>query len=439
MDNQKNKIDVLLTNAWDRIGYNVLRGLAGKGLNVALGTDNYLGMAYYSHYCSAKFIHSNYKLSEKNFIEDVTNAIQKFQASVYIPTGEEVFAVSRNLEHFKNLNIKIPVSDINTLEKLNNKILSYEVAKSAEVPVPDTIVPQTLDEIISFIKQSGRRAVIKKGWSRSAQGVFILNGDENENVIRKMISGNKLEFGKFIVQRYVSGETYGVSLLMNKGEPRAIFTHKRLREIIKSGGPSTLRVSTKNHLLEEYAVKLLSRVKFHGVAMIEFKYDERTKQAWFIEVNPRFWGSVGLAVNAGVNFPYFLYKMAINGDVEPVLNYREGIKAKWLLGDISAITKNIFSVKTISEFKKLLNAIACAIIIYCGGVFMSFGDIVKAVRMYLGITQEQLARDLNISFSTINRWENGRTIPSRLAKMRFVEYCLQRNVDNAIIAELKDL
>lgn len=70
---------------------------------------------------------------------------------------------------------------------------------------------------------------------------------------------------------------------------------------------------------------------------------------------------------------------------------------------------------------------------------MSFGDIVKAVRAYLGITQEQLARDLNISFSTINRWENGRTIPSRLAKMHFIEYCLQRNVDNAIIAELKDL
>ena len=355
MNNQKNKIDVLLTNAWDRIGYNVLRGLAGKGLNVALGTDNYLGMAYYSHYCAAKFIHSNYKLSEKNFIQDVINAIQKFQASVYIPTGEEIFAVSRNLERFKNLNVNIPVSDINTLEMLNNKIFSYGIAKSAEVPVPDTIVPQSLDEIISFIKQSGRRVVIKRGWSRSARGVFFINGDEDENVIRKIISGNKLEFGKFIIQSYVSGETYGVSLLMNHGEPRAIFTHKRLRERIKSGGPSTLRVSTKNHLLEEYALRLLSRVKFHGVAMIEFKYEEIKKQGWFIEVNPRFWGSVGLAINAGVNFPYLLFQMAIDGDVEPVLSYKEGLKAKWLLGDISVVAKNIFSDKTLSEFKKLLN------------------------------------------------------------------------------------
>lgn len=70
---------------------------------------------------------------------------------------------------------------------------------------------------------------------------------------------------------------------------------------------------------------------------------------------------------------------------------------------------------------------------------MRFGEIVKTVRIALGITQEQLARDLNISFSTINRWENGRTIPSKLARMRLVEYCSQQNVNDAIIAELREL
>jgi putative transcriptional regulator len=71
-------------------------------------------------------------------------------------------------------------------------------------------------------------------------------------------------------------------------------------------------------------------------------------------------------------------------------------------------------------------------------MYMCFDDIVKTVRKSLGITQERLARELNISFSTINRWENGRTNPSKLARMRLAEYCLQRNVDDAIIAELKD-
>lgn len=68
---------------------------------------------------------------------------------------------------------------------------------------------------------------------------------------------------------------------------------------------------------------------------------------------------------------------------------------------------------------------------------MSFEDLIKAIRMDLNITQEQLARELNISFSTINRWENGHTSPSKLAKMRLLEFCSRKNVDVAITSELE--
>jgi transcriptional regulator with XRE-family HTH domain len=70
---------------------------------------------------------------------------------------------------------------------------------------------------------------------------------------------------------------------------------------------------------------------------------------------------------------------------------------------------------------------------------MPFGDLIKAIRMELNITQEQLARELNISFSTINRWENGHTSPSKLAKMRLLEFCSRNNVDANITSELEKL
>lgn len=68
-----------------------------------------------------------------------------------------------------------------------------------------------------------------------------------------------------------------------------------------------------------------------------------------------------------------------------------------------------------------------------------FGDIVYKIRKQLGITQEQLARELNISFSTINRWENSRTVPSRLAKMRLVEFCEKNRVSPEIIGQINSL
>lgn len=343
MNNYSEHIDALLTNGWDRIAYNILRDLAINGLNVAFGTDNYLGMGYYSKYPAVKFIHHSYKKSEGMFIDDLVDLISRFKPKVYIPTGEEIFAVSRNYDTLSKTGVLIPVSDIKTLEALNNKIHSFKLALSAGLPVPETIVPSNLKDIDLFIKDYGLPVIIKRGWSRSAQGVYKVDEDNVSNIY-ELVQKHNIEFGKFVIQKFVLGETYGVSLLMNRGKLRAIFTHKRLREKIKSGGPSTLRISTRNPLLEDYAVKLLESVSFHGIAMVEFKYDEQSGNCWFIECNPRFWGSVGLAINSGVNFPYLLYKMALEGDFEPVMNYKEGVIAEWWLGDKIAMMKNIFSL-----------------------------------------------------------------------------------------------
>lgn len=52
-----------------------------------------------------------------------------------------------------------------------------------------------------------------------------------------------------------------------------------------------------------------------------------------------------------------------------------------------------------------------------------FQEIVKEVRRQLGFSQEELAHALGVSFSTINRWENGKTTPSKLALKQFDNFC----------------
>ena len=53
----------------------------------------------------------------------------------------------------------------------------------------------------------------------------------------------------------------------------------------------------------------------------------------------------------------------------------------------------------------------------------NFPELLKEVRQKLGITQEELAHELGVSFATVNRWENGKTKPSRLAKASFKNFC----------------
>jgi DNA-binding transcriptional regulator YiaG len=52
----------------------------------------------------------------------------------------------------------------------------------------------------------------------------------------------------------------------------------------------------------------------------------------------------------------------------------------------------------------------------------NFPAQVKEVRQQLGLSQENLARALGVSFATVNRWENGKTAPSKLAQRQFDQF-----------------
>ena len=53
----------------------------------------------------------------------------------------------------------------------------------------------------------------------------------------------------------------------------------------------------------------------------------------------------------------------------------------------------------------------------------NFPEQVKEVRRQLGLSQKELAHALGVSFATVNRWENGRTVPSKLALKQFTAFC----------------
>jgi len=50
-------------------------------------------------------------------------------------------------------------------------------------------------------------------------------------------------------------------------------------------------------------------------------------------------------------------------------------------------------------------------------------EMVKEIRRQMSMSQEDLARELGISFATVNRWENGVVKPSKLAKAQLDNFC----------------
>ncbi len=336
-------IDALVTYCWNRVGYNVLRSLAAKGVRVIVGDANKLAMARFSRYGDDFFQYPSFYKNPASFVNSLTQQVKDDHSRVYLPVHEEIFIAAKYREQLEQSGFIVPIADFDVLEQLHKKECLFDVCQKYGIPTPEIYRITSLDNLPDIFSSMAYPVVIKDSQTNSAKGVHYIHNRDGAEAIYSRLCETKDQYP--FVQQYVKGNGYGVSVLMNHGEVRAVFTHKRLREKTYTGGTSTVRVSVREPLLEEYAIELLSRVKFHGVAMVEFKYDKKSNTAMVIDVNPRFWGSLSLAIQSGVDFPYLLYQMATDGDIDPVMDYKLGVKVKWLLGDVLSLMSEMGHTK----------------------------------------------------------------------------------------------
>ena len=150
-----------------------------------------------------------------------------------------------------------------------------------------------------------------------------------------------------LLQERIHGPGIGVFTCYQNGKMVALFGHRRLREKPPSGGVSVLRESVPvSPQTRAYTTKLLDHLKWHGVAMVEFKMDDRDGVPKLMEINGRFWGSLQLAIDAGVDFPEILLRIAKGETIEPVFSFKEGVKSRWLWGDTDSLLMLLFKNRT---------------------------------------------------------------------------------------------
>lgn len=153
----------------------------------------------------------------------------------------------------------------------------------------------------------------------------------------------------FMLQEFIPGHGAGVFCLFDQGKPLAFFAHQRLREKPPQGGVSVLSESViVDPLLKEYAARLLTGVNWHGVAMVEFRITPDGK-AYLMEVNTRFWGSLQLAIDSGIDFPALLTQTALTGQAPIVTEYVVGQRLRWLLGDLDSLYLYLKSHHSVKE------------------------------------------------------------------------------------------
>ena len=327
--------DVLLTYGWCRSSYAVLRSLSKKGLVVAVADEFRHGMSQWSKYAASKHIYRSPHLDPVGFVDDISAIVERTGARVIIPGHEELLVLARYRDHLPS-SVKLPVTDAETLEFVNDKLSITNHARLCGVSVAAEVQWTTLDEL-SSVTDPAKQYAARARRGNGAKGVAYSRGGLHlgESVQRLSDRFSIPHDRRPVVQEYVEGDGWGVSCLYQSGQRIASFTHRRLREKTLSGGTSTLRIAQHNPLIEDYAHTILDSLNWHGVAMVEFKYNSETSEGWFIEINPRLWGSIDLPIAAGVDFPWLLYSCALGTvDHSTTTNetWKSGVSSCWLMG-----------------------------------------------------------------------------------------------------------
>ena len=216
-----------------------------------------------------------------------------------------------------------------------DKARTLEAAQALGIPCPRTFVPGSPAEMAALVASRPVEEFVVKPRTGSGSGGIVYGP-----AIRTLsLERHWSEHGPLLLQERIPAEgmARGVSMLFDGGGVlRASFEHQRLRQYPVTGGPSTQRVSIAPDELEAYSVALLSALGWRGVGMVEWKIHPRTGRPLLLEINPRFWGSLALAVRSGADFPAWYADAALGRPLPfPIPPYRRGVVCRWLIpGDI---------------------------------------------------------------------------------------------------------
>jgi len=332
-------MNVLVTDGNQRSTLAVTRALGKKGLSVAVGECIAHSLSSKSKYCRRAILYPPPAEERHAFQQEILEEVDKRSYQVLFPMTDLVITSILEIREKLARFVEVPLPDEVAYHTATDKSRLLKLAQKLNIPIPKTFFVKELSQLEKIAKEISYPVVIKPGYS----GMFCENGWRNFGVEYAFSPEELLEKYKIIhqmipfplIQEKIEGKGYGIFLLFHEKEVKATFAHRRIREKPPSGGVSVLRESVPPESpMYDYATKLLRNLSWSGVAMVEFKIDAKDHVPKLMEINGRFWGSLQLAVDSGVNFPYLLYKAALGDEVPGTLDYKVGVKTRWFLGDL---------------------------------------------------------------------------------------------------------
>lgn len=330
---------ILVADGEQRSALAVVRSLGLAGFRVLTCSSRRKSLAGSSRYCQAETMLPDPLTDPDAFGAAIVDLCGRWGIGVLLPmTDASHLAVLPFREALGD--VLLPAPPLETFLRLSDKLSLTRTATRLGLHVPLQVVIPSCEEVADIdvcrlrfpLVLKPASSVVKAGPRRMRLGVRHAATVEEMRVALEELPA---EAYPVLVQERIRGPGVGIFLLRWDGRIVAVFAHRRIREKPPSGGVSVYRESiAADPELVRQAEALLAVHDWRGVAMVEFKVQRDTGRAYLMEANGRFWGSLQLAIDAGVDFPVLLVRTALGERLERVDRYRTGIRSRWWLGDL---------------------------------------------------------------------------------------------------------
>lgn len=329
---------ILILDANQRSALAATRSLGARGLAVVTADSTGSSLAGASRHAALHVVYPNPHAEPEAFVATLQTLIERHRIDVLLPMTDVTTALVLN-QRARLYGVRIPCPELSAYEQLSDKGRLAALATELDVKTPATVAVSDAAALDEVHQKLTFPAVLKPARSRNWIGgrcvtapvQYVHSLAELRAAIER---ASRVAPIPWLIQEYVPGQGQGVFSLFDHGRPHSFFSHRRLREKPPSGGVSVLSESVPlPPQMVAAAQRILSHVGWHGVAMVEFKVTP-DGTPYLIEVNGRFWGSLQLAIDAGIDFPYLLYRLAIDRPTLPANGFEIGRRSRWLLGDL---------------------------------------------------------------------------------------------------------
>jgi predicted ATP-grasp superfamily ATP-dependent carboligase len=331
---------ILLLDGHSAAALAFTRSLGRAGHWTAVGSARGMfAAASLSKYCRATLEYCDSTRDKKSFISDVLDFARANRIDLIIPiTDWTTHPISDHRDLFEHL-CSVALPSHHSLKLTSDKFETVQLARSLNVPAPDTWLISRMEDL-DYLPELQYPIVVKdRSSARWLENGAVLGSVSyaysREDLLQRV--KERLETATdVLLQRFVAGAGVGFSCFAMNGEIFLPFQWLRIRETDPRGSGSSCRRSMPlDPEILQFSCRLIIEAGFQGIAMVEFKKDYENGRPVLMEINGRPWGSIGLPIASGIDYPRHLAEWYLEGKLPPQRTaYHTGITCRRLVGEL---------------------------------------------------------------------------------------------------------